>query len=145
VQLGDDDLGERLRRCDVDRKLVQRSPLLVLDQAERVQRRAADARADLHPVPDRPEAQEAHAILSNDDQLPPLLGTQLALLRTSDVGGDEAKGLLAAQTRKHPLAIVTNDEGGAAPQPAPLDRHLARVSIDGVLHQLGDRLARVGL
>jgi len=63
VHLGDRDLSKCLRRPDLGSQLVEDDAGHVLDQAEHVHAGAGHARADFHPVPDRPESEQADAVL----------------------------------------------------------------------------------
>jgi len=83
--------------------------------------------------------------LTGDDEPPAFLGAQVAFSRGADVRGDEAERLLAIERRQHAFAIVPHDQRRAATQAATLDGDAARARIDGVLHQLGNGLPRVGL
>src|SRR5260370_32694066 len=111
---------------------------IVLAQPTYVRARACDARANLHPVADRPRPEEADAILTRDDQAPALLSAQLALLRAADIGRDVVERLFAAESGQHAFAIVPHDQCRAAAHATPLDDDMARMGVDGVLHQLGD-------
>jgi hypothetical protein len=63
----------------------------------------------------------------------------------SNVGRDGAQRLVAGALRHDPVAVVADDQRRSAPEPPPLDPHLPRVRVQGVLHQLRDGLARIAL
>ncbi|HET8539743.1 MAG TPA: hypothetical protein VFL83_07710 [Anaeromyxobacter sp.] len=94
---------------------------------------------------DRPEAEQAHAVLSRDDESPALLRREVPLAGRAYVGRHEPKRLLATEGRQNALAVVANDQRGPAAQAPPFHRHVAGARIDRVLHELGDGLARVRL
>src|SRR5439155_24298619 len=108
VQLGDDDLGEGIRRPEVGRQLSERHPGLVFDQPDHLNVGASYARTELHPMADRPESEEPDAVLPGYDQPAPLLGAQAAFSRAADVGRDVPERLLATETGKDALPVVAN-------------------------------------
>jgi hypothetical protein len=65
VELADDDLSEGVGGVECHAIAQELGPLLVLDHAERPHVAAPEARADVHLVPDRPEAQQANAVFAS--------------------------------------------------------------------------------
>jgi hypothetical protein len=94
---------------------------------------------------DRPEAQQADAVLASHHLVVALTRRQTPLARVADVGRDGAQRVLARQTGHDALAVVADHEGRRAPHAPPFDRHAPRIRIEGILDELRHGLARIAL
>src|SRR5207249_4114044 len=117
----------------------------VLEEAQHVRRLVRELGAHFEYLPDRPEAEEPDAVLALSHQLAALLRSEGALSRVADVRGDVGERLGSHELRDHALAVVEHVERRDAVLAKASDADLPRPGVHRVLHQLGERLARIGL
>ncbi len=94
---------------------------------------------------ERPKTQDADAVLSEHRLSHPLVERELALARVADVLGDVSQRLGPRHFRKHALPVVADRDHRLARFAPPLHHHVRGLLVQRVLHQLGDRLARIAL
>jgi len=94
-------------------------------------------------VTDRPKAQQTDPELALDRCGP--AGLQSALDRVADVRGHVAEIRAALAIARHPVTVVADGQEVPAMLAAARNRHHARLGIDAVFDELGDRLQRTAL
>jgi hypothetical protein len=145
VQIDDDDLGPALVERQAAPQRLDHVVGTVAMQDQPVGPMPGEGAAQLEHLAQAPEAQQPDAVLPLRHQLQPLLRRQVALAAVADVGRDVSQRLGAVELRDHALAVVPDPQAHLALDALAGDADLSGAGVEAVLHQLGERLAGIGL
>jgi hypothetical protein len=145
VETGDDDLRPALVQREASADRFDHVVGAVAAQDQPVRTVSGDRAAHLEHLPQAPVSEQPDPVLTLGHERQPLLRRKLPLAAVADVRGDVLQRLEPGQVGDDPLAVVPDAEARPPALAHPRDPHTVRAGVQTVLHELRERLARIGL